>query len=241
MKPLAQCLIPLASTLAVSFVAGDRPVLAATLTLSDATQASLSFSTATNPQFGSGSFTYSSDPVVGAFTEGTTPTGGRNIFFFTDPSQLPPGFVPTHTIPISADQNLRLVTQIGFSVDNLTFNNARGLAPGPIGGDVLFFQPPPSPVFPPGPGGPFIITAGDPRFPGLSFRDNWFFGDRGPNPRKQLLMTGGSFFGFNLNNPPNTASLSGRWSAEAVPEPFSVLGTVTALACGAYLKRKLKD
>lgn len=240
MKLLTQ-LIPLASTCVVGSVLNANAGLTATLNFQDVTQGLLRFRDSTGTQIGSGSFKYSQAPVEGTFL--FDPSGA---YFFSDPSQIPEDILPIKTVSISADQDLRLVTNTNIDILGATFENQRAdLSPGPFSGTALLFQPTQNTVFPPGPGGPFGVSAGGGRNPGIFFENRWFLGDIDPIQQQQLSMSSdGSFGGFDTSLVPSeelpSNGFSGKWEAEAVPEPFTVLGAASALGFGFYFKTKRK-
>lgn len=238
MKILAQFLVPIGCPIAGILISGialnPAPSLAATLTFQAATAGVLTFHSQGN-QVGSGSFTYSSEPIAGTFVN--LP---RRFLFVPASDPIPEGLFPISTISISADQNFRLVNRINLQISGANFSYSQSDLPaGEFFNDILLFQPPESSVFPPGPGGPFEIATGDPRSPGLWSSDRWFLGDKGGVPRQQLVLWGdGSFSGFDLSQVGVNPTLGGAWKAEAVPEPMTILGWATAAGLGAAWKRQ---
>lgn len=244
MKILTQSCVALASTLVIGSVLDANSGLAATLNFQDVTQGLLRFRDNTGTQIGSGSFEYSQVPFEGTFIFGTGPAvgGGPGTYFITEPNQIkiPEDILPIKTVAIAAEQNLRLVKNTSINILGALFENQRpDLSPGQFFGTALLFQPTQNTFFPPGPGGPFGVSTGGARNPDLVFENRWFLGNTGTNPQQQLSMSDdGSFSGFDLSLSPPTQSFSGKWEAEAVPEPFTFLGAASALGFGAYFNRK---
>ncbi|HIK18155.1 MAG TPA: PEP-CTERM sorting domain-containing protein [Leptolyngbyaceae cyanobacterium M33_DOE_097] len=225
----------------LSFVA--MPVQAASFTLQEVTEASVTFAGeysveggASTPFTSVGTLKYSNTPL-----EGTFYFAPLTFLFVSDPADLPEDFFPISAFSVVADDDFRLVTEFSFDFPTSSYLYTSDLTSGSTFNNVLLFKPASTPTFPSGDGALLNISIGDPRRPELVIGESWFLGDISASPERQLsIFADGSFIGFD-QAPPGSSSptwLAGSWRATAVPEPFSVLGTAMALIGGAYLKRQ---
>lgn len=212
---------------------GMPPAMA--FTFSDVTSGLLTFESNGNV-VGTGSFTY--EPT--AF-EGTYVAAGA-----------PQSAIPDVNLTITADQNLRLIDTINISILGKTFNNNANRGTG--GGESIssyvadYFWGVPGSVFPDPNVGPqeVVITHSGP-VPSIQlssnsapFGEGWFFG----YSRADYLQLDrdGTWRDVNLAGTPSNQNpfTSGTWTAtaEGVPEPFTVVGTVVAALAGYTMKRK---
>ena len=68
-----------------------------------------------------------------------------------------------------------------------------------------------------------------------------FTGDNGSNPYASLTYDSkGLFYGTTFSGGPNDQGTIYSFDSQAVPEPFTILGSVTTLGLGVSLKRRLK-
>ncbi len=239
LKTPTKFIAPLVSTFILGSILEAGTTLA--VTFKDVTSGRLEFRDSQGIQIGNGSFEYTPDSVEGTFITGRSSSSSFQSFFITDPSQLPLEFVLEDSFSIAASDDFRLVTNIeaqisGVDLDTIQFDSI--LDPGAPFINVLLFQPPETEFFPPGPGELLNISVGDPRIQGLFVGQGWFLTDVLFAPFSQyriFLNSNGDFDGFL---PPEAVTVQGTWTAQAIPEPLTILGTATALGFGTLFKKK---
>lgn len=175
-----------------------------------------------NQKLGSVSFFYENQPFEGTFTE--------EFLFMSD------------SLSISENQDLHLVPeniQITLLGNSLKLGIGSGSGSGTSSFIQEYFWTPLDFTAPEKQLGPSAVWISGPE-PDVFLRNSWFFGN-----------TRGDYFQLNhqkswqfvdLSGNPTPQSISGTWElsspSKAIPEPLTILGTITALSIGSFLKRK---
>ncbi len=215
---------------------GISPAVA--FTFSDVTSGLLTFES-NGSVVGTGNFTYEPTAFEGTFVASGTPQF----------------YIPDKTLTITANQNLRLIDAINISILGKTFNNNanRGTGSGGSFSSYVadYFWGVPGSVFPdPNVGPQEVVISYNGPIPSVQLSSNssplgngWFFG----SSRSDYLQLDrdGTWRDLNLTGTPSNQNpyTGGTWTAtaEGVPEPFTVVGTLMAALAGCTMKRKLKQ
>ena len=186
-------------------------------------------------QVGSGQFSIEREPFEGTFAEVNTP-------ILVDPDDPPdPRFFTAEPIEIDASDNFHQLTSFSAT----TIQTSDGVRIGEVSYDLsdgntfLFLVPPEGDTLPSATGGPRNVSFGDSRFPALSSGQDWFFQEGPFEPviyNQFRIRDGGSF-----SEAAATLSQRGTWTAQRVPEPSTMAGTLLAGGTlGAWRLRKRK-
>lgn len=231
----SEFLMPFVGVAMVSSLANVDAVFA--LTFEETTRGALTFYDNQNDQIGSGSFTYTSNPIEGNFVQTTS-----DFIFVEDIDELG-SVVPIDIISITAEDNFSLITDINAEINGVELEPIfdSSLVSGSSFSTVLLFQPTANEFFIPDMNSVAGIETGDARDPNLDFSDRWFLSDStsGVQASQQVVLSDdGRLFGFILNETGDSA-VDGVWTAQAVPEPLTIFGAGIAIAFGTSFKRKL--